>query len=89
MGGDMATASYQQFCLVAMAAEGTGNTSVLLWDHVLDAVAWVAGHDTMSNRGLLANVSGTCTGITPLNRRDSAEADFDPMKKVRACFVDA
>ena len=59
-----------------------GNTAVLIWDHIFDAVGWLARHPALADRGLRADdiiMTGTCTGITPLTVGDRAEADFGAM----------
>jgi 2-keto-4-pentenoate hydratase len=67
-----------------------GNTSVLLWDHIFDAVVWAAQQPVISKRGLLAGdiiMTGTCTGITALASGDLAVGDFGELGKVRAHFI--
>ena len=66
-----------------------GNTSVLLWDHIFDALTWCLRHPVLSQRGLRAGdliMTGTCTGITPISPGDKAEADFGEMGEVSVRF---
>ena len=72
------------------AATADGNTAVLLWDHVFDALTWCLEQPALASRGLCAGdivMTGTCTGITPLSPGDEAVGDFGPMGEVRARFV--
>jgi 2-keto-4-pentenoate hydratase len=67
-----------------------GNTSILVWDHIVDALAWALQQPILSERGLKANdivMTGSCTGITPVSPGDEAMADFGVMGEVRAHFV--
>ena len=67
-----------------------GNTSVLLWDHIFDALAWCLGQPALKQRGLCAGdliMTGTCTGITPISTGDDVRADFGAMGAVRTSFV--
>ena len=67
-----------------------GNVSVLVWDHVFDALSWCLERPALSPRGLKARdlvMTGTCTGMTPLSPGDEAVGDFGPMGEVRARFV--
>ena len=66
-----------------------GNTSALLWEHVFDALAWLARQPAMAPRGLLAGdivMTGTCTGITPIAKGTRASASFGAMGEIRATF---
>ncbi len=67
-----------------------GNTSVLLWDHIFDALAWCQRHPALAQRGLCAGdlvMTGTCTGITPISPGDKVVGDFGGMGEVRASFI--
>ena len=67
-----------------------GNTSVLLWDHIFDALTWCLRHPVLSQRGLRAGdliMTGTCTGITPISPGDKAEANFGEMGEVNVRFI--
>ena len=67
-----------------------GNTSVLLWDHIFDALTWCLRHPVLSQRGLRAGdliMTGTCTGITPISPGDKAEANFGEMGEVSVRFI--
>lgn len=67
-----------------------GNVSVLVWDHVFDALSWSLERPALSERGLKAGdivMTGTMTGMTPLSPGDEAVADFGPMGDVRAQFA--
>jgi len=66
-----------------------GNTSLLLWDHVFDALSWCLAQPVLSQRGLRAGdliMTGTCTGITPIAPGDKVVGDFGPMGQVTASF---
>lgn len=67
-----------------------GNVSVLVWDHVFDALSWSLERPALAARGFKAGdivMTGTMTGMTPLSPGDEAVADFGPMGEVRARFV--
>ena len=67
-----------------------GNVSVLVWDHIFDSLSWSLERPALAKRGLKAGdivMTGTCTGMTPLNPGDEAVGDFGPMGEVRARFV--
>ena len=67
-----------------------GGPSVLLWDHIFDAVSWLAAHSALAGRGLNSGdiiMTGTCTGIAPLNPGDRAEAHFGGIAKINASFA--
>jgi len=66
-----------------------GNTSVLLWDHIFDALSWCLQHPVLAQRGLRAGdliMTGTCTGITPISSGDKAVANFGSMGEVSVSF---
>ncbi len=65
----------------------TGNSSALLWDHVFDALIWVLQLPALRHRGLRANdliMTGTCTGITPLDGVCVARATIAGIGSVEA-----
>jgi len=67
-----------------------GSPSVLLWEHIFDSVSWLAAHSALAERGLKSGdiiMTGTCTGISPLNPGDRAEAHFGGIAKISASFV--
>jgi len=67
-----------------------GSVSVLVWDHVFDALSWCLERPALVPRGLKAGdivMTGTCTGMTPLNPGDEAVGNFGPMGEVCARFV--
>ncbi len=79
---------------VSLTINGTsaieGNVSVLVWDHVFDALSWCLERPALTARGLKAGdivMTGTMTGMTPLSPGDEAVADFGPMGEVRARFA--
>lgn len=68
----------------------TGSPAGLFVDHLFEAVGWVANHPALAGRGLRAGeivMTGTCTGMTPLQPGDTAEADFGGFGTVRATFT--
>ncbi|MEK9722087.1 MAG: fumarylacetoacetate hydrolase family protein [Rhodospirillaceae bacterium] len=67
-----------------------GTPSDLVWDHLFDAIGWLATQPPMAGRGLKAGdriMTGTMTGMVPLSPGDVAEADFGAMGKVVTRFV--
>lgn len=67
-----------------------GNFSVLLWDHVFDALSWCLAQPMLSQCGLGTNdiiMTGTCTGMIPVSPGDQVVADFGKMGDVHAHFV--
>ena len=63
----------------------TGSSNLLLWGNPLGAVAWLASHPKLRNRGLRHGdyiMTGTCGGLIPLKAGDRAEADFGVLGKV-------
>ncbi len=61
----------------------------LMWDHLFDAVVWLANHPALAARGLQAGdliMTGTCTGLLPLKPGDHAAADFGAIGQVEARF---
>ncbi len=67
-----------------------GNFSVLLWDHVFDALSWSLAQPILSQRGFQTNdiiMTGTSTGMIPVLAGDQVVADFGKMGDVRTHFV--
>jgi len=88
--GDYDLGNYPITLSVNGKSVAEGNSSVLLWDHVFDALAWCVSQPALATRGLCAGdivMTGTCTGITPISPGDHAVADFGKMGEVRASFV--
>jgi 2-keto-4-pentenoate hydratase len=72
------------------AEVAAGTASVLLWGDPLGALAWLASHPLLKDRGLKAGeivMTGTCTGITPLQPGNEVVADFGDLGEVRASFT--
>jgi len=62
----------------------------LMWDHLFDAVVWLANHPALASRGLQAGdliMTGTCTGLLPVKPGDQAVADFGAIGKVGTRFT--
>ncbi len=60
------------------------------WDHVFDAVAWLAGQAGRMARPLQAGdlvMTGTCTGVLPVLPGQRLQADFGGLAKVSAQLV--
>ena len=79
---------------VSLAVNGNvvceGNFSVLLWDHVFDALSWSLAQPILSQRGFLTNdiiMTGTSTGMIPVSPGDQVVADFGKMGDVRTHFI--
>jgi len=71
----------------AEVASGSGD--VLLWGDPIGALVWLANHPLLARRGLRRGelvMTGTCTGIAPLEPGDEAVADFGELGEVRALF---
>jgi 2-oxo-3-hexenedioate decarboxylase/2-keto-4-pentenoate hydratase len=51
--------------------------------HPLEAVAWLTRQGVALPAGALVS-TGACTGLTPLRRGETVEADFGPLGRVRA-----
>jgi 2-keto-4-pentenoate hydratase len=67
----------------------TGAPKELMWKHIFDAVGWAANHAFMKGRGLCAGdylMTGTCTGMRPLEQGDAVVADFGSMGRISATF---
>jgi len=68
----------------------SGSNAILMWDHTFDAVAWLASHPMLADRGLKAGdliMTGTCTGATPLKAGDEAMGDFGILGKLTVSFA--
>nr|WP_231710484.1 fumarylacetoacetate hydrolase family protein [Roseibium limicola] len=58
--------------------EAAGTAKQLVWDHPSDALMWLANHPLRS-RDLRAGeyiLTGTCTGVRPLENSDQIRGDF-------------
>ena len=69
-----------------------GRSDILVWDHILDSVAWLANRPERSIRGLERGdivMSGTCTGVVPVAPGDQVEANFGGAGHVEVLFSDA
>jgi 2-keto-4-pentenoate hydratase len=67
-----------------------GDSSALVFGDPLGAVAWLASHPMLAGRGLKSGeivMTGTCTGLTPIEAGDEAVADFGDLGEVRATFA--
>jgi 2-keto-4-pentenoate hydratase len=67
-----------------------GDSSVLVFGDPIGAVAWLASQPLLGNGGLKRGeivMTGTCTGLTPLQAGDRALADFGELGQVRATFA--
>jgi len=72
----------------AETASGTG--SALIFGDPIAAVAWLASQPQLAGRGLRRGeivMTGTCTGLTPLEAGDRASADFGELGTVHARFT--
>ena len=67
-----------------------GNVSVLVWDHVFDALSWCLERPALNPRGLKAGdivTAGSCVTPTPAPRGEvKAVADFGSLGKVTVNF---
>ena len=66
-----------------------GSSSELVWEHLFDAVSWLARQPALAGRGIIADdiiMTGSCTGIRPLQAGDQVVADFGALGRVRASF---
>ena len=73
-------------------AVANGHSGMSLYGQPFGAVAWLANHHTIRDRGLKAGdviTTGTCTGMTSIAAGDQARADFGPLGAVTASFVEA
>jgi len=68
----------------------TGAPNELMWEHIFGAAGWTANHSFLEGRGGLRAgdylMTGTCTGMRPLERGDSVVADFGSMGTISATF---
>lgn len=68
------------------AEVATGSSNLLLWGNPYGAVAYLARHALLAQRGLRAGeriMTGTCGGLLPLAPGDQAAADFGVLGSVR------
>lgn len=68
----------------------TGKPADLIWEHLIDAIEWLARHPHLAKRGLRAGdliMTGSMTGMIPIQPGDHAEADFGEFGKIRAQFT--
>jgi 2-keto-4-pentenoate hydratase len=68
----------------------TGKPADLIWEHLIDAIGWLAKHPHLAERGLRAGdliMTGSMTGMIPIQPGDQAEADFGAFGKIRAQFT--
>jgi 2-keto-4-pentenoate hydratase len=67
-----------------------GSNVGLMWDHLFDAVVWLANHPALAGRGLAAGdliMTGTCTGLLPIKPGDHAVADFGKIGRIETKFT--
>lgn len=72
----------------AVPVQGSGG--LIGWDHVFDAVAWLAGQGGRMARPLRAGdivMTGTCTGVLPIKRGQQLTADFGGLASVEVSLV--
>ena len=70
----------------------SGHSGMSLLGDPFEAVAWLAGHTAIRDRGLKVGdivTTGTCTGMTPVAIGDTATADFGSLGKVTTRLVQA
>ena len=63
----------------------TGSSKVLMWGNPFGAVAYLAAHAQVGERGLCKGdriMTGTCGGLLPLSSGDEASADFGTLGTV-------
>jgi 2-keto-4-pentenoate hydratase len=68
----------------------SGSSSDLVFGGPIGAIAWLANQPALAKRGLRRGdivMTGTCTGLTPIQAGDRAEADYGEFGRVRATFV--
>ena len=66
--------------------KATGSSNLLLWGNPYGAVAYLANHPRVAQRGLRKGdriMTGTCGGLLPLEPGDAASADFGILGSVR------
>jgi 2-keto-4-pentenoate hydratase len=64
----------------------TGSSNLLLWGNPYGAVAYLASHPQVAQRGLRKGdriITGTCGGLLPIAPGDEAYADFGVLGSVR------
>ena len=67
----------------------TGKPADLIWEQLIDAIGWLAKHPHLAERGLRAGdliMTGSMTGMTPIQPGDQAEADFGAFGKIHVQF---
>jgi 2-keto-4-pentenoate hydratase len=72
------------------AEAASGSSSDLVYGGPIGAVAWLANHPALGERGLRRGeivMTGTCTGLTFIKAGDEARADYGDFGQVRATFV--
>ncbi len=60
------------------------------WEHIFDAVTWLAGQCALMARPLQAGdivMTGTCTGVLPIAPGQTLHADFGGLAEVSATLV--
>ena len=68
----------------------SGSSSDLVFGGPIGAIAWLANQPALAGRGLRRGdivMTGTCTGLTPIQAGEEAEADFGELGRVRATFI--
>jgi 2-keto-4-pentenoate hydratase len=68
----------------------SGKSADLVFGDPIGAVLWLANLRLLAGHGLRAGdlvMTGTCTGVTPLQPGDEAIADFGELGQVRASFT--
>ncbi|NIM28621.1 MAG: hypothetical protein GTO67_04905 [Gammaproteobacteria bacterium] len=68
------------------AEAATGSSNLLMWGNPFGAVAYLANHPRVAQRGLRKGdriMTGTCGGLLPLASGDTAAADFGVLGSVR------
>ncbi|SEK08988.1 2-keto-4-pentenoate hydratase [Marinovum algicola] len=69
-----------------------GSVDALLWDDILDAVAWLTQHPRLRSRGLRAGdlvFTGACTALLPVEPGQTVTAGFCGLGSVTVSFCDA
>jgi len=64
----------------------SGHSGMSIFGNPFGAVAWLANHKNLRDRGLKAGdiiTTGTCTGMTPLGAGDHAHADLGRLGQLR------
>lgn len=68
----------------------SGHSGMSIFGNPFGAVAWLANHKNLRNRGLRAGdiiTTGTCTGMTPLSAGDHAHADLGRLGRLSMRLV--